>query len=91
MAMRGHGTHPGQATQPLTLLPCRDSPADVTLGLLMYLFIFNVYLFLKERECTRTGGGGAGGGGKQRIQSGLCADSSEPDVGLELMNREIMT
>ena len=29
--------------------------------------------------------------GRQRIQSGLCADSREPDVGLELTNREIMT
>ena len=27
----------------------------------------------------------------QRIRSRLCADSSEPDVGLELTNCEIMT
>ena len=26
--------------------------------------------------------------GRQRIQSGLCADSRETDVGLELMNHE---
>ena len=36
-------------------------------------------------------GGGAEREGKQRIPSRLCADSSEPDVGLELMNCEIMT
>lgn len=29
--------------------------------------------------------------GRQRIQSGLCADRREPDVGLELTNPEIMT
>ena len=27
----------------------------------------------------------------QKIPSTLCADSSEPNVGLELTNREIMT
>ena len=30
-------------------------------------------------------------GGEQRIQSGLHPDSREPDVGLRLTNREIMT
>ena len=29
--------------------------------------------------------------GRLRIQRGLCTDSSEPDVGLELTNLEIMT
>ena len=38
----------------------------------------------------------AGWGQRERetedlIQSGLYTDSSEPDVGLELMNNEIMT
>ena len=28
---------------------------------------------------------------EQRIQSRLCADSSEPDAELEFTNREIMT
>ena len=31
------------------------------------------------------------GEGGQRILSRLCADSREPDAGLELRNREIMT
>ena len=50
-------------------------------------FFFYVYLFLREGaragEVQREGG--------QKVQSGLCADSREPDVGLELMNHEIMT
>ena len=29
--------------------------------------------------------------GGQRVQSGLRADSREPNVGLKFMNREIMT
>ena len=28
---------------------------------------------------------------EQRIQSRLCADNTEPDVGLEFTNSEIMT
>ena len=47
----------------------------------------NVYLFL-ERESTSGAGTERGG---QRIRSRLCADSSKPDAGLELMNCEIMT
>ena len=34
--------------------------------------------------------GGAERGG-QRTQSGLCADSSKPDVGLEVTDPEIVT
>ena len=37
--------------------------------------------FIFERECERVGERQRGG---QRIQSRLCADSSEPDRGLEL-------
>ena len=48
---------------------------------------FNI-LFLRERASTI--GGGAEGGG-QRISSGFCVDTCEPDVGLELMNHEIVT
>ena len=29
--------------------------------------------------------------GRERIRSGFCAVSGEPDVGLEPVNREIMT
>ena len=34
---------------------------------------------------------GEGGVDRQRIQSGLCADSSENDVELGLMSHEIVT
>ena len=52
---------------------------------------FLSFLFERERERgTSASGGGAERGG-QRIPSRLCADSSEPDVGLELRNREIVT
>ena len=48
------------------------------------------FLFLRETECTQVMGEGRGRPG-WRIQSGLHADSSEPSVGLELTNCEIMT
>ena len=49
---------------------------------------------MRERETVRvracTGRGRAERGGK-KIPSRLCADSREPDVGLKLKKREIMT
>ena len=42
-----------------------------------------LYLFLRERECKQGRGRERGG---QRIRSGLCANSSELDVGLQLTN-----
>ena len=44
------------------------------------LFFFNVYLFI-ERERA----------GKERIPSRLHALSTEPNIGLDLTNEEIMT
>ena len=44
----------------------------------------------RERERERTSRGGAERG-RQRILSRLCAVSTEPDVGLEPTNREMMT
>ena len=57
---------------------------------------FNIYFCVRERkretrdgeENVRRGGAERGG---QRIRSRLCADSREPDVGLEPTNYEIMT
>ena len=51
--------------------------------------IFNVYLFLREREGVRAGEGQRER--KTEVQSRLGADSSGPDAGLELTNREITT
>ena len=48
----------------------------------------------RERERARARKGEWGRGrerGRQRIRSRLCADSREPDVGLELTNCEFMT
>ena len=79
--------------------PCKMSvwgpsfmPGTASLIEEIFLFCLNVYLFLREREreSTSMSWRGAGRGG-QRIQSGLCADSTEPDAGLELMNCEIVT
>ena len=54
--------------------------------------LFYVYLFERERECMcMYAEEGRGCGVVQRIQSRLCADSTEPDVGLKLRNCEIMT
>ena len=54
---------------------------------------FNVYLFLKEKERQSTSGGGAESEGDTESEenSRLQAVSTEPNVGLELMNHEIMT
>ena len=46
------------------------------------------FIYFWERESMNWGGADGEG---QRIQSGLCADSSEPSAGLKLINREIMT
>ena len=50
------------------------------------LRFLSVCLFLRERAS----GGGAERGG-QGIISGLCVVGPEPDAGLELTNRELMT
>ena len=50
-----------------------------------FLFFTNAYLFLREGAAGQRERGG------QRFQSGLCAEGSESDMGLELTHREIMT
>ena len=54
---------------------------------------FNVYLFLRERHRVSASRGGAERGGDTESEAGsrLPAVSTEPDAGLEPMNREIMT
>ena len=47
-------------------------------------------MFVHFRESESAHGEGEDRGG-QSIPSGLCTDSSEPDVGLELTSCEIMT
>ena len=48
-------------------------------------------LFIFEREIDRVEGQRGRERGRQRMQSRLCADSREPDAGLELTNPEIVT
>ena len=50
----------------------------------------NVYLFLRETECKR-GRGRREGDTESEAGSRLRAVSPEPNMGLELMNCEIMT
>ena len=57
------------------------------LSFLMVTFLFlNILRFIFEREEEYMHEHGRGGEqGRQKIQSGLCSDSSEPSVGLEIM------
>ena len=58
------------------------------------LFVFErcLFIFEREKECgAHWSWGGAEREEGQRIQSGLCADSREPDAGLGLINLKIMT
>ena len=63
---------------------------------LKQFFFLNVYLFLRESEWDRGRDRGREGGRerereRERISSKLHEVSAEPDMGLELTNREIMT
>ena len=51
---------------------------------------FNVYSFLREKEIEHEQGKGRERG-THRIQSGICTDSRELQVGLELTNHKIIT
>ena len=55
--------------------------------------LFNVYLFLREREKERESRVEAEREGDPESEAGsrLCAVSREPDAGLKPTNREIMT
>ena len=62
------------------------------LHIFFLIFFFNVYLFLGQRE-TEHDGGGAEREGDTESETGsrLRAISPEPDTGLELLDREIVT
>ena len=59
-------------------------------GLFFFPF-FNVLLFIFERESASVSRGRGREREGQRTRRGLRAASRDPDAGLELMNREIMT
>ena len=60
---------------------------------MLFFKFFDVYLFLRERERWIVSGGGAEREGDTESEAGsrLQAVSTEPSVGLEHMNGEIMT
>ena len=52
---------------------------------------FNVYLFLRQSETEHEGGAAEREGDREsEAGSRLCAVSTEPDSGLELMNCEMV-
>ena len=57
-------------------------------NLSIWIFFFNVYFILRETENEQGRGTERG---RERIPSRLRAVSTEPDMGLELMNHETMT
>ena len=59
----------------------------------LFFFFFNVYSFLRDRERQSASRGGAERQGDTESEAGSRprAVSTEPDAGLELTNREIMT
>ena len=59
----------------------------------LFLLFFNVYLFLREKERQSMSTGGADREGDLEIEAGfsLQATSTDPNVGLELTNHEIVT
>ena len=56
-----------------------------------FYYIFNVCFWERERESTKRGGAEREGDTESEAGSRLWAVSTEPDEGLELTNREIMT
>ena len=55
-------------------------------------FFFNVYTFLKDRDRAQAGVGQRERGTQNLKQApGSELSATEPDAGLKLMNREIMT
>ena len=68
-------------TMSLPLSPFLPLTISLTISLLSYLFLLLFFpVFFRERE--REG---------ERVPSRLCTVNAEPDMGLELMNCEIMT
>ena len=57
----------------------------------MFIHFFNVYLFLRERERESRGGADREGDTESETGSRLRAICPEPDAGLELTDREIVT
>ena len=59
--------------------------------LFSFYYFFNVYLFLRERKRQCLWGRGREGDTESEAGSRFRALSTEPNVGLELTNHEIVT
>ena len=57
----------------------------------LFLKFFLMFIFDRERQSMRGGGAERGGDTESEAGSRLRAISTEPDAGVELTNREIMT
>ena len=56
-----------------------------------FIYLFNVFIFEGERQSMSGGGAEREGDTESKAGSRLRAVSTEPDAGLELTDREIMT
>ena len=74
------------------LLPLVTLNSGVTKKIFIFIYFFTFYLFLIERQST-SGGRAERDNRDTESEAGsrLQAVSTEPDAGLELTNREIMT
>ena len=59
--------------------------------IIVSIFFFHVYLFVRERRSVSRGGAERKGGTESDAGSRLKAVSTEPKAGFELTDREIMT
>ena len=65
----------------------------IFLNVYFILFYFSTFIYFWDRERQSMNGGGAEREGDTELETGstLWAISTEPDAGLELTDREIMT
>ena len=75
----------------VTHTPEISSQHKLPMRAIIYWIFFNVYLFLTERESMSRGGSEREGDTESEAGSRLWAVSTEPDMGLELTDHEIMT
>ena len=68
-----------------------DYPLSLPIVSFFFLIFVNAYLFLRQRQSMNGGGSEREGDTESETGSRLQAVSTEPDAGLELTNREIMT
>ena len=84
------GLEPGGQRGPRGVLLC-SSPRAFPLLFLKKIFFFNVYFWDRERQSMNGGGAEREGDTESETGSRPRAVSTEPDAGLELTNREIVT